>query len=346
MYSTEYILSGSGTILEYEMYCNNVNCIYARFDQWATVRLFPREVGGVPQLSAPVSRMREEALSALKRGDFAAIDKEVFPPLKEQLITVGNVTVNGNAFTPYFPTPYGYECIIERYDRSPEVITQEGVLESASREAFSLKTFILLDLTCSLKQGDVIMPFEWLQSVAQDVISESATTNGGTQSITNNYVCDTLLNEDVPCEVPLTFIQDVITARKERLVQAFLTLYKRGTIALHPASLFIQYWELAVDQHAGLYHPVWRNSLVTDDPTGYLLRAYEVFTGRRPLSVRDMRYMSSMTLRDAVRYVASPEFSTTYQSAMQKSYEFYAVGARGRGLASYSTKKVVLASSS
>lgn len=326
-YSGEYVLNTSGAVFEYERYYNNVNCVYGRSDQWATVRLFPREVGGVPQLAPLARELRGKALTGLKRGDYADIEKDVFPPLGEQLITVGNVTVNGNAFTPYFPTPYGYECIIERYAGDPDVVVPDGALEQASQDAFAIKVFILLDLTCSLKYGDIVMPFEWLQSVAHDVMSES-----GTQSLVNNYACDTLEDEDIPCEVPLTFLRDVVTKRKERLMRSFLALYKRGTIALNPDSLFIGHWELAAGQYAGLYHPTWENSLVAEDRTGYLLRAYEVFTGRRSLSVRDMRYMSTMTLRDTVRYVASPEFSTTYQAAMQKSYEFY------------STKKVVLAS--
>lgn len=329
VYSGEYILGSSDTIFQYERYQNNVNCVYARVDPWATVRLFPREVGGVPELSSLALEMTEEALRGLKEGSFSDIESDVFPPLREQWVTVGNITVNGNIYTPYFPTPWGYECILERYRDSPGKEGSSSDLQNASREAFALKTFILLDLTCSLKQEDIIMPFEWLQSVAPDIISSNET-----QSLASGYLCDTLQDEDVPCDVSLTFIQDVIIERKQRVVQSFLALYKRGTIALNPDSLFIGHWELAVDQHAGLYHPIWDNSLITDDRTGYLLRAYEVFTGRRSLSVRDMRYMSNMTLRDAVRYVAAPEFSTTYQSAMQKSYEFY------------STKRVTVTSSS
>ena len=237
-------------------------------------------------------------------------------PRREQWISIGSARINANEYTPDAPTAWGRECVVERDAEGIEVVVSADALSDASAMACALGAFVLLDLTCSQKRGDIIMPRQWMQSVASDILSP-------TQSIVEGFLCDTLLDEDVPCDVALTYLHDVIVEHTQRCLEAFLTLYRRGTIALAPNSAFIAQWELAVEQYAGLYHPVWRNTLVAEDPTAYLLRAYAVFTGLVSASAIDRRFLSTMTLRGAVQYVASPEFCVTYQHAMTRSYEFY-----------------------
>jgi len=219
--SGEYALYSTCSFLEYAAYAHNVRYIYNRYDPKATIFMVPKEIGGVDGLR----RMIEDATNAWKKSDetpgvLEEIPIEFRPPPEPEWITIGDDVIDGNLFTPYAITPYGFQLVVGFPDSTPlcQVTSQlisndlaarlaipmihqtrdeaHDSLAFASEQAadFSLgsaSAFVLFDISAPIKFGSNIFPVRWLRMVAGRVLSS-------TQSIVDDYILDTL---DSPSDV-------------------------------------------------------------------------------------------------------------------------------------------------
>ena len=301
------------SLYEYAAFVNNINRAYSRWDPNATIRVSPREVEGVESLREIIEIVKKEF--KLEREMLDDIPEDEWPPDTSQLLQIGDVTIDGAKYMPYSITAYGYELVIQSFNTVDD--GDMRALQDVCDAAFNnINSFILLDITVKQKIGSDVMQPVWIESVVPSILSP-------TQRLHNGFVYDTLDDVEIECDIEQDFVQQVVDNKRSNFIRALQQLYQRGTIALDPSSLFIEYWELAVDNYAGLYHPTWRNTLVTSDPTTYLLLAHDVYSDKKPLDTMDRNYLSQITIRDAAQYVASPQLNTTYRSAMRKTYEFY-----------------------
>ena len=316
--SGEYLLHSTCSFVQYAAYRDNLNYAYGRYFPLATVYPLPKEIEGVDWLFEVVAK----AKAAYSRSPLALPeDAAARIPSKLEWITIGEHTVDATLFTPYVVTAWGFSLEVR-----PDRYFDAELLQVASQQAFGLARgfeFILLDLSKPVKIGKSVMPSSWLLEVAE----AGALAEG--QSVRSGYLVYAF-----PQEIPeraedeeVPNLLELVEEQRMLALLAFERLWIRGTIALSPSLVkFAENWELAPESYAGLYHPMWENTLITNgDPTPYLLLAKSVYTGKTLAKGVEKRELASMPVRQAMQYLSSPLINTSYRSALEKAYEFYAV---------------------
>ncbi len=77
---------------------------------------------------------------------------------------------------------------------------------------------------------------------------------------------------------------EIISAERRYLLRELHRLYLRGTIA-SPSNKLISDWDLVEVRYKNLFHPRWWNTLITTDPTKYLMEASPHLTYQKAISL-------------------------------------------------------------
>lgn len=330
LFSGEYILYSTCSFAQYAAYSENLNYTYGRRFPLASVHLMPKEVEGVPWLTELV--MTSKADYAKSPAELPKEAEDRMPEFPEW-IHIGDYRIDVSLFNPYAITAYGFQLEVLPVEQK-----ETNLLAKASEQAFAFARkfgFILLDISKPIKVGTDIMPVEWLL----DIANSPANFLAEHQEIKHQYVVYNLpkflpiagdnktsrwkTNEEGEEEIDLF---EVINEQRQIAISTFHTLFRRGTITLSSeiAVKFSENWELAQEMYAGLYHPVWKNTLITNgSPTSYLLLAKSVYTGKTLGEGVEKGKLEQMPVRQAIQYLSSPLINTSYASALERARSFY-----------------------
>lgn len=235
----DQIVHTTFTPFNYMNYLNNINCICRRHNPRVTLKLFAEEIEGVESMSVLVEKAKEEYINA----------HPSYEPYKQEYIAIGETLVDINRYNPDILVAYGYRIVVNN-----------GEIDSIAFKDVQVNSYILLDTTKTMLYKSTVIPGSWISSIIQYCLDEGESLNDG------------FLFKDLAQLPQGESVNRQISDIKQELIDKLFNLYIRGTIALsgNIHKDFIRRWELSVGAYTGLYHPNWKNTLITQDQTKYL----------------------------------------------------------------------------
>lgn len=301
------------SLFEYNRYCNNVNHIYRRFNAKASIEMIEMDVEGVIDLKEEVGLIKD----FYKTNIYKKTRKTKDIPIKPKYITIGPVTIDSNSFSPFAIIGYGYEL---RVGSILGKLTKEEfkALSSASYRAETVHKdkHIIMDLSRRMQYKSIQFPVEWLKNIVPRLLLPN-------QVYTNDYVFEDLTKSGKDCCSSFVFnLQQTTDNAWQLLMEKIYKVYKKGSIVLYDTdTYFIDKWQLKEGNYVGVYHRTWDNTLVTTDPTSYLLEARQLQDlDRDPFPFDNLQ---NLTQSQIMSLCVSPKYVKSYDEALRMQYAYY-----------------------
>ena len=256
-------LYSEATLSEYSKYNNNINHIYQRYDSHAFIQLLKVDIEGIKEFRNDIEDVKRYYIENI----YELNDKTKNIPISPMYINVGNKRKDANKYSPYAILAYGYKIKVNNGNLGYLDNKRNNALRKASKTAHSGTNFIIMDISRTLQYKSIQMNSKWLISIVPKILKRN-------QKLVDNFVYDSL-EED--CEV-IVDIEQKVNKTWSKLTELLYELYIRGSIVILDSSdTFIIDWDLEEGKYSGVYHPRWRNTLITDNPTEYLLQCFEYY---------------------------------------------------------------------
>jgi hypothetical protein len=293
---------------------NNVTQIYRRFDPKASIEMVEMDVEGVLDLKEAVNSVK----AFYKTNIYKKTMKTQAIPIKPKYITIGGVTIDSNNLSPFGIIGYGYELrVISVLGR---LVTSEfKALSSASYRAETVHKdkYIIMDVSRRMQYKSIQFPVEWLKLIVPRLLLPS-------QVYTNDYVFEDLTKSISPGGI--LSLQQTADDAWQRLIDRVYIMYMKGSIVFHVHDDtdrdFIDQWQLQQGDYLNVYHPTWNNTLITTDPTSYLLEARRLQDLARDNFPFDD--LQNLTQSQVMSLCVSPKYVKSYHEALRMQYAYYA----------------------